>query len=72
MRFLVTIQRDAEGGYLARCPVLPGCMVRARSLEAVEAAMLEAIEGYLDSLHTPLSRHWQEQIEFDATAVVTA
>ncbi len=33
MRFLVTIEQDEAGYYVAECPALPGCLSQGRSRE---------------------------------------
>jgi len=31
MRFIVTIDRDEDGVYLAECPAIPGCVSQGRT-----------------------------------------
>jgi predicted RNase H-like HicB family nuclease len=33
MKFLVTVDRDEEGVWIAECPSIPGCASRGRSKE---------------------------------------
>jgi predicted RNase H-like HicB family nuclease len=43
MRFVVTIDRDEDGMYVAECPAIPGCISQGRTedeaLENIEDAM---------------------------------
>ncbi len=49
-KYLVYIQPAEEGGFVASCPALPGCVTQGETVaEATEMAR-EAIEGYLESL----------------------
>ena len=50
MRYTVVLHQEADGGYVATVPVLPGCVsqgdTRAEALKNIE----EAIEVYLQDL----------------------
>jgi antitoxin HicB len=51
MRFTVVLSPDAEdGGYVAECPAIPGCISEGDSIEEALANIREAIEGCLESL----------------------
>jgi antitoxin HicB len=51
MRFTVVLSPDAEdGGYVAECPAIPGCVSEGESVEDALANIREAIEGCLESL----------------------
>jgi antitoxin HicB len=39
-----------EGGYVAICPALPGCVTQGETLEEARAMAREAIHGYLEAL----------------------
>jgi predicted RNase H-like HicB family nuclease len=43
MRFLVTIEQDEAGYYVAECPALPGCLSQGRSREEALGNIREAI-----------------------------
>lgn len=48
MRFKVVLRRDKEdGGYVARCPALPGCVSQGETKAEALANIREAIEGVL-------------------------
>ncbi len=49
LRFAVVIERTTSG-FCAYAPDLVGCVSTGRSVEAVEAAMSEAIAGHLEEL----------------------
>jgi antitoxin HicB len=50
MKYTVVLQREADGGYVATVPALPGCVsqgdTRSESLENIK----EAIELYLEDV----------------------
>jgi predicted RNase H-like HicB family nuclease len=46
--FVVVIERDSEGYYIASVPALPGCHTQARSLDELSERIKEAIELYLE------------------------
>lgn len=47
-RFLVIIEQDEDGKYLASVPSLPGCHTQADNLAVLEKRVQEAIRLYLD------------------------
>jgi predicted RNase H-like HicB family nuclease len=51
MRFTVILTPDEEdGGYVAECPAIPGCVSEGDTVEETLANIKEAIEGCLESL----------------------
>ena len=44
------IEQDEEGMFVAECPTLPGCVSQGKSLEEAKKNIVEAIQGYLESL----------------------
>jgi predicted RNase H-like HicB family nuclease len=51
MKFTVILTADAEdGGYVAECPAIPGCISEGDTVENALANIKEAIEGCLESL----------------------
>ncbi len=51
MRFTVVLSPDIEdGGYVAECPAIPGCISEGDSIEDALANIREAIAGCLESL----------------------
>lgn len=47
----VVLEPQAEGGYTAYVPDLPGCISEGATKEKALAMIKEAIEVYLESLH---------------------
>lgn len=47
-RFLVIIEQDEDGKYIASVPSLPGCHTQADNLVDLEKRIQEAIRLYLD------------------------
>jgi predicted RNase H-like HicB family nuclease len=47
MKFLVTIERDEDGAYVAECPSIPGCVsqgkTEAQALENIKDAIAECL-----------------------------
>jgi predicted RNase H-like HicB family nuclease len=50
MKLVVKIFAESAESYCAKCPALPGCVVRGRSCEEVQARIEEAVRGYLASM----------------------
>ncbi len=51
MRFTVILTPDEEdGGYVAECPAIPGCVSEGDTVEEALGNVKEAIEGCLESL----------------------
>jgi antitoxin HicB len=48
--YTVLFEPAEEGGYIAFCPVLPGCVTEGRTLDEARAHAKEAIAAYLASL----------------------
>jgi predicted RNase H-like HicB family nuclease len=46
--FVIVIERDAEGDYVASVPSLPGCHTQARSPDELDKRIKEAIVLYLE------------------------
>ena len=48
MRFLVTIDRDEDGVFVAECPVIPGCISQGeteqQALENIKDAIKQCLE----------------------------
>ncbi|UUX92192.1 type II toxin-antitoxin system HicB family antitoxin [Methanoplanus endosymbiosus] len=49
MKFNVVIQKDEEGGYIAECPDLPGCITEGDTPDEAIENLNEAIIGCLKS-----------------------
>ena len=51
MKFTVILTSDNEdGGYVAECPTIPGCISEGDTVEEALVNIKEAIEGCLESL----------------------
>jgi predicted RNase H-like HicB family nuclease len=51
MRFTVILTPDGDdGGYVAECPFVPGCISEGDTVEEALANIKEAIEGCLESM----------------------
>lgn len=48
--FTVILKSEAEGGYTAIVPSLPGCVTYGETVEKAKEMVKDAIEGYLVSL----------------------
>jgi len=48
MRYTVVLEREADGGYVASVPALPGCVSQGDTRAEVLANILEAIELYIE------------------------
>lgn len=48
MRFLITLDRDEDGVWIAQCPAIPGCVsqgkTREKALESVRKAITACLE----------------------------
>lgn len=50
MRYTAIFEAQAEGGYHASCPALPGCHSEGDTLDEAIANIREAIAVYVESL----------------------
>jgi predicted RNase H-like HicB family nuclease len=48
MRYTVVLEREADGGYVASVPVLPGCVSQGDSRAEALANIREAIALYIE------------------------
>ena len=48
MRFVVTIERDEDGIFVAECPSIPGCVSQGETREEAIANVQDAIRGCLE------------------------
>ena len=49
-RFTVLYEAAEEGGYIVRCPALPGLVTEGDCLEEARLMASDAIRGYIESL----------------------
>ncbi|MBV6457153.1 MAG: hypothetical protein HONBIEJF_00260 [Fimbriimonadaceae bacterium] len=59
MTFLITLQQDREGGYLAQCPAVPGIEGRGATLDEAEYHIFEALNERLGDI---VSAGWHPQV----------
>lgn len=50
MEYIIVIHEEAEGGYWAEVPALPGCYTQADTVEHLLVRVPEAIESHLIGL----------------------
>ena len=48
MRYTVILEKEADGGYVATVPALPGCVSHADTRDEVMANIREAAEVYIE------------------------
>ena len=48
MRFVVTIERDEDGVFVAECPSIPGCVSQGETREQVVVNVRDAIRQCLE------------------------
>lgn len=72
MRYTVILQQEADGGYVATVPALPGCVSQGDTREQVIANVREAITVYLEDCEAsgepPPREAGREVIELEASA----
>lgn len=47
MKYTVVLERDRDGGFVAKVPVLPGCVSQGDSREEALANIREAVDLYI-------------------------
>jgi predicted RNase H-like HicB family nuclease len=68
MRFTVLLTSDPEdGGFVAECPAIPGCVSEGETVEEALSNIKGAIEGCLESLAAR-----QEPVPSDGTVIVAS
>jgi antitoxin HicB len=50
VRFNIVLRPEAEGGFTAIVPALPGCVTYGRTLDEAKKIAKDAILGYIESL----------------------
>ena len=48
MKFMITLERDEDGMWVAECPSIPGCVSQGTTRDEAEANVREAIIGCLE------------------------
>jgi predicted RNase H-like HicB family nuclease len=54
--YMVVIEQDEEGWFVATVPSLPGCHTQGGSIDEVRGRIREAIEAYLGDEEAPASK----------------
>jgi antitoxin HicB len=49
-KYRVILKSDDDGGFVAECPELPGCVSEGRTRAEAKRNIADAIQGYLESL----------------------
>ena len=50
MKYRVSIERDEDGMFIARCRALPGCISQGKTRKEALANIKDAMDGYIASL----------------------
>lgn len=50
MKYRVSIERDEDDIFMARCPALPGCISEGKTRKEALVNIKDAIQGYIASL----------------------
>ena len=48
MKFMTTLDRDEEGGWIVECPAIPGCVSQGQTREEALANIRDAIAACLE------------------------
>ena len=48
MKFVITLERDEDGVWIAECPSIPGCVSQGATKDEAAANIREAILGCLE------------------------
>lgn len=63
MKLEIRINESEHGGFVAVCPVLPGCVTRGETREQARESIDEAIRGYLASVSDFVPDNIAEQVQ---------
>jgi predicted RNase H-like HicB family nuclease len=63
MQMAIRIAKRPDGSFSAWCPALPGCVVCARTKEAAQSRIQDAVAGYLSSLDVALPRELETRLQ---------
>lgn len=50
MKYRILIEKDEDGVFVAECPSLPGCISQGKTRKEAIDNIIDAINGYLESL----------------------
>jgi len=62
MRFVVLLMPDEDGGYVAECPAIPGCISEGDTLEQALENIRDAISACLETM---MEHGWEMPKETD-------
>jgi len=48
MKFMITIDRDEDGAWIAECPSIPGCVSQGKTKEEATTNVRDAIKACLE------------------------
>ncbi len=48
MKFIITINRDEDGMYIAECPSIPGCFSQGKTEEEAQKNIQDAIKNCIE------------------------
>ncbi|MGH7551446.1 MAG: type II toxin-antitoxin system HicB family antitoxin [Longimicrobiales bacterium] len=48
MKFIITLDRDEDGIWIAECPAIPGCVSQGETKDDATAAIRDAIRSCLE------------------------
>lgn len=68
MKFVVMVERDEDGFFVASVSELPGCHTQAKTLDELMKRIKEAIEAYLD-VEGPKPKEGVELVGFQLVEV---
>lgn len=63
MRFVVRIDKDETGYYVAEVPALPGCLSQGKTLAEARANIREAISGWLSVMNAKTRKRRAQTFE---------
>ena len=52
MKFRVLFEQEEDGGFVVKCPTLPGCISQGQTREEALDNIKEAMTAYLESLRS--------------------
>ena len=70
MKLVIRLSRVSEAAYVAWCPALPGCSVRANSRDEAHHRIRDAVTGYLASLDVALPRELDNKLQAEMSYAV--
>ncbi len=48
MKFIITLNRDEDGMYIAECPAIPGCISQGKTEEEAQKNIQDAIKECIE------------------------